>query len=161
MRKHRQPVASAVIALFVFLGLTLSPSVAQMTADEPLTIETAKGSFDYTVELALTAKERAVGLMSRESMEDDHGMLFRFESVRLVTMWMKDTLIPLDMIFIRADGTVAGVHENADPLSEKIISSPEPILYVLELNGGEAAGISLAEGDTISHPVIERTAAGR
>jgi uncharacterized membrane protein (UPF0127 family) len=70
-------------------------------------------------------------------------------------MWMKNTLIPLDMIFIRRDGTVAGFHENAEPLSLETIASPEPVLYVLELNGGKAEEMGLQEGDVVRHPVIE------
>lgn len=145
---------SAVLALLAFLALA-TQAVAQEMEEAPLAIETDEGSFEYSVELALTGEERAVGLMNREEMAEDHGMLFRFESPRPVTMWMKNTLIPLDMIFIRRDGTVAGFHENAEPLSLETIASPEPVLYVLELNGGKAEEMGLQEGDVVRHPVIE------
>ncbi|WP_099866486.1 DUF192 domain-containing protein [Pararhizobium haloflavum] len=154
---HVRPLAlGAAVALCACLPI-LAVAQEHETSADPLVIETADGQFDYTVELALDGRERAIGLMNRESMEDDHGMLFRFESVRPVSMWMKNTLIPLDMLFIREDGTVAGFHENAEPMSETVISAPEPIRYVLELNGGTAEEIGLAEGDRVSHPVIDGT----
>jgi uncharacterized membrane protein (UPF0127 family) len=153
---HYSPAVtrSAVLALFAFLAFAV-PTAAQEMEEAPLTIETDEGRFEYSVELALTGEERATGLMNREEMAEDHGMLFRFESPRPVTMWMKNTLIPLDMIFIRRDGTVAGFHENAEPLSLETIAAPEPVLYVLELNGGKADEMGLEEGDVVSHPVIE------
>jgi uncharacterized protein len=142
----------------LLLVATLAGSIGLAAAtEERLVIETASGSHSYNVELALTPEERSLGLMNRESMDDDHGMLFRFDSIRPVTMWMKNTLIPLDMIFIRRDGTVAGFHENAEPLSEAVIASPEPVLYVLELNGGKASEIELSEGDRVLHPVISES----
>jgi uncharacterized protein len=144
----------ALLAVFA-LCLAVTAGASAQQRDQLVTIVTASGTHDYTVELALTAEQRAVGLMNRESMAEDHGMLFRFETVRPITMWMRNTLIPLDMIFIREDGTVAGFHENAEPLSESIIASPEPVKFVLELNGGKAAEIGLAPGDTVQHPFMQ------
>ena len=123
-------------------------------ADDRLQIVTGSGTHDFAVELALTDRDRAVGLMHREHMDEDTGMLFRFDDVQPVLMWMKNTRIPLDMIFIRPDGTVASIHRNAEPLSEAIISSGEPVLYVLEVNGGVADRIGLKTGDRIAHPII-------
>ncbi len=156
-----QTASGAGKALFLCLTLAIAApglASAQELSPDPLVVRTADGAFSFDVELALTGEERAVGLMNRESMADDAGMLFRFESVRPVTMWMRNTLIPLDMVFIREDATVAGVHENAVPLSEAIIASPEPVRYVLELNGGKAAEIGIAEGDIIEHPAIDAAA---
>lgn len=152
-RKSMWPGPSAALVVFAAILFAVLPAGA--VDDAPLTIETATGTHEFRVELALTPPERARGLMNRESMEDDHGMLFRFDMVRPVTMWMKNTLIPLDMIFIRENGTVAGFHENAEPLSEDVIASPEPVLYVLELNGGNASKIGLAIDDRVNHPVID------
>ena len=156
---NRSTVHGVAAALFLALA---GPALAQQdqpsalpTHEERLVIETGEGTFDYSVEIAQTGAERATGLMHREEMAGDHGMLFRFEAPRPITMWMKNTLIPLDMIFIRPDGTVAGFHENAEPHSEAVIASPEPVLFVLELNGGKADEMGLAKGDTVSHPVIE------
>lgn len=155
MDAYSVSLKGAALALFVVMG-SGSGVLAQEMADAPLVITTDEGEFTYEVELALTPDQRSVGLMNRPEMDDDHGMLFRFDDVRPVSMWMKNTLIPLDMVFIRADGTVAGFHENARPLSLTTISSPEPVLYVLELNGGKAEEMGLDEGDTVAHPVIEK-----
>jgi uncharacterized membrane protein (UPF0127 family) len=93
-------------------------------------------------------------------MAADHGMIFRFEETRPVMMWMKSTLIPLDMIFIREDGTVAGIKERATPLSLSIIASPEPVRYVLEVVGGTARSIGARPGDRVSTPLIDETRKG-
>jgi uncharacterized membrane protein (UPF0127 family) len=89
--------------------------------------------------------------MFRKSMPDDHGMLFEFGDERLVSMWMKNTYIPLDMVFIGRNGRVVGVAADTEPLSERIITSPEPAYAVLELNAGAARRISLARGDRVRH----------
>jgi uncharacterized protein len=146
----RSLVVTAVLALFCG-SMALAQTEGQ-TSD--LKVITDKGSYVFDVELALTPEERATGLMFREKMDIRHGMLFRFDSVRPVTMWMKNTLIPLDMVFIRADGTVARVHRNAQPHSEKLISSGEPVGYVLELNAGVADGVGIKPGDRIVHQII-------
>ena len=161
---RRHLVASAASALFLFIAAPLQaqdqqgePSLLPVH-EERLVIETSEGSFDYSVELALNGRDRASGLMFREQMDDDHGMLFRFEEPRQITMWMRNTLIPLDMIFIRGDGTVAGHHADAVPLSEAVIASPEAVLFVLELNAGKAEEMGLAEGDRVSHPIVAEAA---
>lgn len=159
----RATVQMMIRVLSILAAFVLAPVLATSAQDAqelpiddtPLRIETEEGTFAYRVELALDGRQRAVGLMNRESMAEDRGMLFRFDTVRPVTMWMKNTLIPLDMVFIRQDGTVAGYHEDAEPLSETTIASPEPIRYVLELNAGEVDEIGLDEGDRIDHPLIE------
>lgn len=139
--------------LLALLILVFSAGVS--SANDRLQVATDSGTYDYTVELALTNGERAVGLMHREWMAPDAGMLFRFDDVRPVSMWMRNTLIPLDMIFIRPDGTVATIHRNAEPLSEKIINSKEPVRFVLELNAGDVDRMGLKPGDEIRHPIIQ------
>jgi len=141
------------LALGLILVLVLSVPVQAGDLDQ-LEIKTDSGTHRFVVELALTGEERAIGLMHRERMDEDAGMLFRFDTSRPVAMWMKNTLIPLDMIFIRADGTVANVHQNAVPHSEKVIGSGEPVLYVLELNGGIAEKVGIKPGDRVMHPII-------
>ncbi len=140
-------------ALFLWMMLGLAVSV-QASESEPLVVITDCCTYSFNVELALTGDQRAIGLMHRPHMDDDAGMLFRFDRIQPVMMWMKNTLIPLDMIFIRADGTVAKIHRDAVPLSETVITSGEPVLYVLELNAGTAERIGLQPGDRIRHPVI-------
>lgn len=119
-----------------------------------LDIETRSGTHSFTVELALNNEQRATGLMHRKQMDEDAGMLFRFDQLRPVMMWMKNTYIPLDMIFILPDGSVADIHYNAVPHSEDIIQSSEPVLYVLEVNAGVAEKIDLRRGDMVKHPII-------
>lgn len=153
------PAAAVHAAVFAFLALSLSllpfGTVRAQTL-EPLTIVTASGRHVFQVEMARTPDERAKGLMFRRFMPADRGMLFDFERVEPVAMWMQNTYIPLDMVFIRADGTVARVHERAEPLSTRTIPSGEPVLSVLELNGGIAEKIGLKAGDRIEHPLFRR-----
>ena len=94
--------------------------------------------------------------MFRRSLPADRGMLFDFARVEPVSMWMQNTYIPLDMLFIRADGTVARVAENAEPLSTRTIPSGEPVLAVLELLGGTAARLGIKAGDRVEHPLFAR-----
>lgn len=151
------PLVRRLLPLPLALGLILvvvSLVLVRAAGLDQLEIKTDSGTHRFVVELALTGEERAIGLMHREQMDEDAGMLFRFDTSRPVAMWMKNTLIPLDMIFIRADGTVANVHQNAVPHSEKIIESGEPVLYVLELNGGIAEKVGIKPGDRVMHPII-------
>ena len=143
----------AMALTLVWAGLAFA--FAQTATADELTIETATGSHVFLVETATTAQERAVGLMNRTYMARDAGMLFDFGETRAVAMWMRSTFIPLDMLYIRADGTVAGIHENAIPHDETALPSPEPVRFVLELNGGVAAQISARPGDRVDHPLID------
>lgn len=132
---------------------------AFVVSSEPLVVETAGGRVTFKVELALTPAQRATGLMDRTSMALDHGMLFVFEETRTVSMWMKNTVLALDMVFIDATGKVAGIAANTKPFSESIIISPGPVKYVLELNAGVAAEKGIAAGDRVSHPAMQSAAA--
>jgi uncharacterized membrane protein (UPF0127 family) len=121
---------------------------------ERLFIDTSKGPVGFTVELALTPENRATGLMDRQRMAADHGMLFRFDQTRDVLMWMKNTPLSLDMLFIAENGRIARIAENTVPFSETIIPSGSPVRYVLELNAGTAAKTGVAVGDRVRHRVI-------
>ncbi len=101
-----------------------------------------------------TPAEREHGLMDRQYLPPDRGMLFQFNREQDILMWMKDTYIPLDMIFIAPTGEVTHIHANAEPLSENIISSDGPALGVLEVNAGYARKIGLKEGDLVRHPMF-------
>ena len=117
----------------------------------PLTVRSADGkTHRFTVEVARTPAEQAQGLMNRESLAPDRGMIFPFDQVREASFWMKNTLIPLDMIFVRADGTIARIEANTVPLSLEPVSSLEPVAAVLELAGGRAAELGIAAGDRVS-----------
>ena len=143
-------VKSAVMALFL-LAMAAGLARAEVTFEkQPLTIVTADGvRHAFTAELALNDAQREQGLMRRTTMAPDAGMLFDFGTSRDVMMWMKDTVLPLDMLFIDKTGTVTRVQENAVPFSEAIISSRGPIKYVLELNAGRAKALGLRAGDKV------------
>lgn len=108
----------------------------------------------FSVEVADDVPERARGLMHRPHMEPDHGMLFVYDSPRAVSFWMKNTEIPLDMLFAGADGRVRTIRHRATPLDETPIPGGEQIQYVLEINGGRALELGIPEGAALSHPAI-------
>ena len=116
----------------------------------PLTIRSAAGAHRFTVEVARTPQEQANGLMHRQSLAPDRGMLFPYEPPQAASFWMKNTLIPLDLIFIRADGTVALIAANTVPMSLDPIPSLEPVAAVLEIAGGRAAELGIQAGDKVS-----------
>lgn len=150
--RARQGLAGILAALLlVVLAL---PVLAQ--ALEPLTIASGSERHAFQVEVARNDADRAQGLMFRRSMPADRGMLFDFERVAPVSMWMQNTYIPLDMLFVRRDGTIARIAENAEPLSTRSIPSGEPVLAVLELNGGTARRLGIKPGDRVEHPVFKR-----
>ena len=116
----------------------------------PIAIVKADGSkVNFTAELASTPKELATGLMNRDSLDADKGMLFDFGSERPVKMWMKNTLIPLDMLFIDKKGKIVYIAENAKPLSLDFIEAEVPVRYVLEIGGGESKANGIAAGDKL------------
>lgn len=119
---------------------------------EPLALETSTGTYNFKVEIARTRQEQSRGLMFRRSLGAREGMLFVHEEPELVTMWMRNTFIPLDMVFIRADGRVHRIEAMTEPHSERIISSGERVTGVLEIAGGVAAEIGLKPGDLVRHP---------
>ncbi len=116
---------------------------------ECITIHTESGDHLFTVEWAVDRAQQACGLMFRTEMAADHGMVFDFGVERPVAFWMHNTLIPLDMVFIRADGGVLNIAKNTTPLSDASVPSDGPVRYVLEINGGVSDEIGLAPGDTI------------
>jgi uncharacterized membrane protein (UPF0127 family) len=142
----------------VALGVTTMSGLSSASAQslEPLTLVTKSGRHDFRVEVARNDADRARGLMHRRTLPADRGMLFDFERVAPVSMWMENTFISLDMIFIRADGVVARVAENTEPLSQRIVPSGEPVLAVLEVIAGTAKRIGLAAGDKVEHAMFKR-----
>lgn len=117
------------------------------------------GEAQFTVELADDPASRAQGLMYRPSMPVDEGMLFLYESPIRATFWMKNTLIPLDMIFAGPDGVVTHVHSNARPLDETAIDGGPGVLAVLEINGGLAGSFGIAPGTELRHPRLDQETA--
>jgi uncharacterized protein len=144
----------AALSLVVLVALAAG-GPARSDGLEALQIVTATGTHDFEVEIAKDDASRARGLMDRRYMPADHGMLFEFDREAPEAFWMKDTYIPLDMIFISGAGVVTNIAANAEPLSERAIPSGPPCAAVLELNGGEAAKIGLRVGDKVRHPFFK------
>lgn len=119
----------------------------------PLVAVTGKGEKRFSVEIAAKPGERSAGLMFREHMAQDHGMLFVFDQMQPVGFWMKNTILPLDLVFIGEDGRIKAI-EHGEPFSEAVISPGEPVRFVLELNAGVAARDGIADGDLVRHPAI-------
>jgi uncharacterized membrane protein (UPF0127 family) len=119
----------------------------------PLVVETQAGARRFTVEVADDFNERSRGLMFRESMADDHGMLFVFEQMQEVGFWMHNTPMPLDLLFIGQDGRVKDILPGK-PFSDAIIAPREPVRFVLEFKQGTAARTGIRAGDVIRHPAI-------
>ena len=117
-----------------------------------LVLKTETGDHSFNIEVATTDEERALGLMFRRSLPENAGMLFLYDQPQPAAMWMKNTLIPLDMVFISPGGTVHRIESNTEPFSLTVIPSEGPIAGVLELNGGEAAKIGLKPGDKVLYP---------
>lgn len=151
-------------ALSIALVLLLSPlfgahswaAIDPAIAADRHTVEiaTAGGARRFAVELAETPRAVERGLMYRKSLPEGQGMLFDFGSEQPINMWMKNTFIPLDMIFIGADGRVRRIVENTKPLSTRLIPSGEPARAVLEINAGTARRLGIAPGDLVSHPLF-------
>ena len=121
---------------------------------QSLEIVSQSGVHVFSVELATTDEERERGLMFRKELPDGHGMLFDFETDRNVAMWMKNTLIPLDMIFIRGDGRISNIAESTKPMSTRIIPSQGPVRAVLEIAGGTTKRLGIEVGDHVAHPMF-------
>jgi uncharacterized membrane protein (UPF0127 family) len=145
------PLVPAFLCLWLALAAA-SPALAAKRA--PLEIATSGGIRSFSVELARTGQALDRGLMYRRSLPRGQGMLFDFGSEHRITMWMKNTYVPLDMIFIGADGRVRRIAANTKPLSTRLISSGEPARFVLEVNAGTARKQGIAIGDRVSHPAI-------
>ena len=144
-------------AAVVFVAFVSASAGAPALGGEldSLEIVTATGRHVFQVEIANNDATREHGLMDRRYMAPDHGMLFAFDREEPVSFWMKNTYIPLDMIFIAPSGVVTHIAANAEPLSERVVPSGGPSIAVLELNGGMAASIGLKVGDKVRHPFFK------
>ncbi len=140
----------------VLFLMAMLPFQVQAQETQPLTIQTGQGPKIFQIELVDSDEKRMQGLMYRQSMADDRGMLFDFKDVAPVSMWMKNTYISLDMLFIRADGTIARIASRTEPLSTRVIPSGEPVLAVLELVGGVSRKLGIKAGDRVEHPLFRK-----
>jgi uncharacterized membrane protein (UPF0127 family) len=144
----------ALIAMTVLWPALAFGDDAPLSKIEPVTVATETSVTLFTVEMADTPEMQQRGLMFRQRLPEDRGMLFDFGEPRRVAMWMKNTLISLDMIFIRADGTVAGIAKRTKPGSLDTLGVVEPIKAVLEVAGGVSDKIGLQPGDTVYHRIF-------
>jgi uncharacterized protein len=147
--------AALCVALFCFTvatvyGFGATRCEAQMPR-ETLILMTAAGEQVINIEVAETSEQKALGLMFRTAMADSAGMLFPYSPAQELMMWMKNTYISLDMVFIRADGVVHRIQPRTEPLSEKTVSSEGEVTAVLELAGGAAMRLGLKPGDRVRH----------
>lgn len=145
--------------LLLGLAVVAAPARGQtgpqpILARSELFIESQGQRHRFMVELADTDERRMIGLMFRTQMAPDAGMLFDFKRDEPVAMWMRNTLIPLDMLFIARDGRIVNIGERAVPRSETTIMSQGPVRFVLELNGGTAARLGIRAGDRVEHAAI-------
>lgn len=152
MRHRVQCVLVLVSALAVaVLG---SPGALSAAALQPLEIVSKTGVHTFGVEMADTQEEQAKGLMFRRELPEGQGMLFDFHREQPAVFWMKNTYIPLDMIFIRGDGRILNIAEHTQPLSEALVRSAGPVRAVLEVIAGTAQKLGIASGDRVAHPIF-------
>jgi uncharacterized protein len=140
-----------IVPLFAAAGA----AAASISFEESLlTVAAADDRFEFQVELAVSPAQRSQGLMFREDLEEDRGMLFDFGQPQQATMWMRNTYVPLDMLFIDEDGRITQIAENTQPLSDAVVASREPVRAVLELLGGVSAKLGIKPGDRVIHPLF-------
>lgn len=174
LTKGRLVVIAFVLVLLGVIAISLTTNLTRMyqswdavsTAGEQrpvgaqaklerLDIVSGDRRHSFSVEVARTDQERARGLMFRQHMPQDQGMLFDFERDQMITMWMKNTYLSLDMVFIFADGRIHRIESRTEPESERTISSGVPVRAVLELNANVASRLGLRAGDRIVHPMFK------
>ena len=148
-RVHMAVVAAVLGMAFHGAAGAQAPEISFRTS--PLTVATAAKAHRFTVELAETDAQRTRGLMFRTSLAPDRGMLFDFQRSTYIGMWMRNTLIPLDMLFIDTGGRITYIRENTTPGSLEVIQPPDRNRFVLELAGGTAARLGIRPGDRIEH----------
>lgn len=146
--------AVLLLALFSLVLPILLAGRAPAAQEGTLEIATKSGVRVFAVELAVTDEERAKGLMFRKELPEGRGMLFDFKREQPVSMWMQNTYVSLDMIFIRGDGRILRVAENTEPLSTRIIPSNGPVRAVLEVIAGTARKYGIARGDRVASPIF-------
>ncbi|HEV8681036.1 MAG TPA: DUF192 domain-containing protein [Stellaceae bacterium] len=142
--------------VLLLLAASTPVALAQLATfpTAPLTIVSAGAEHRFTVELATTPAQTEQGLMFRRSLAPDAGMLFDFKMPTMAMMWMKNTLIPLDMLFVDAGGRIVNIHQRAVPQSLETIAAAAPVRAVIELNGGTATRLGIRPGDRVVFPIF-------
>jgi uncharacterized membrane protein (UPF0127 family) len=150
--RFRRGFLVAIAACFLLFD---PGAAARAQSLDKLEIVSANGAHDFMVEVVSDDAGRERGLMYRRYLPPDRGMLFDFKQEAPTAFWMKNTYIPLDMIFISRQGVVTKIAANAEPMSERLIPSGGPVLGVLEINGGLAARLGVKPGDRVKHPIFK------
>lgn len=140
-----------------FVWILLVPPASHAASTATLVLKTESGPHSFTIELATTNEERVLGLMFRRTLAADAGMLFLYDRPQPIAMWMKNTFLPLDMIFIGPDGRVHRIERHAEPFSTEVISSEGDVQGALEVNAGTADAIGLKAGDEVIYPGLGKT----
>lgn len=153
---HGALLPRLLLLIALVLGAAVSPQVADAAELQPLEIATKSGMRMFSVEMAKTDEQRATGLMYRKELPDGRGMLFDFTPEQTISMWMKNTYISLDMIFIGSDGRITRIAESTEPHSTRIVSSGGPAKAVLEVIAGTARKYGIAPGDQVVHPLFKK-----
>ncbi len=147
-----------IVIGFVLLfhaGASAAQNGAQRLADTPLAIETADGHHhNFTVEVAQSRQERGIGLMFRPELAESRGMIFQYEGPRVISIWMKNTFVPLDILFIGADGRIVNIAHDATPHSEDSIFSDGEVVSALELAAGVTEKLGIEPGDLVRHRIF-------
>lgn len=143
-----------LFAVAAFVAFALVSFAAAAAEKGTLEIVTKNGVHVFNIEMATNDAERQKGLMFRKELPEGQGMLFDFKQDQEISMWMRNTYIPLDMLFINADGRIRRIAENTTPLSERTIPSGGPVRGVLEVIGGTAKKLGIAPGDRVAHPIF-------
>ncbi len=142
---------------FITVLMTAVPTVSAKMKTDRLVVEAAKGAgppHSIAIEIAETEEEKALGLMFRTQLGDDQGMLFAYGAIHEMTMWMRNTYISLDMVFINADGVIHRIEQRAEPLSDRVISSEGAVAAVLEMAGGATQRLGIKPGDRVVHAIF-------
>ena len=149
-------LAYALLVILAAASILAAPPAARSAEQQTLEIASKTGVHVFAVELAVTDEERAKGLMYRRSVPESYGMLFDFKRDQEVTMWMRNTYVSLDMIFIRGDGRILRIAENTQTESDRIIPSGGPVRAVLEVVAGTAKKFGIAPGDRVASPIFRK-----
>jgi uncharacterized protein len=153
-RKGEAMRAFSCIAL-ILLGLFFTGGAGRSAGQQTIEIASKTGVHMFSVEIADNDAEREKGLMYRKELPEGRGMLFDFHREQDVSFWMQNTYIPLDMLFIRADGSILRIAENTEPLSTRLIPSGGPVRAVLEVIGGTTRKLGIAPGDRVASPIFK------
>jgi len=152
--KIRQSIILVIVAACFFTLDSGETWSGETFRKSKLTLKTITGEHTFTIEIAETQAQHSQGLQWRKELAADAGMLFNFGEPQPTAMWMKDTFIPLDMLFIAVDGTVASIARNTKPHSLSMIRSQGPVKGVLELRAGTAARLVIRPGDRVQHAIF-------